>query len=84
MFVHAKNGRLGRQCALQDRQPALAEVAEPGVVRAALCVVVMRYHGDVKAQNAQQVKAVQPVRVSADLVHLVDGQRPVSHRGGCG
>ncbi len=46
----------------------------------------MRYHRDLQPQHAEQVKSLQPVWLSADLVDLVDrhGHEPGRRRGGRG
>ena len=64
----------GRQGALEDPQAPLAHVAEPGVVGAALGVVVVR--DDRRAQAGRRPSRSRPAsqcRVVADLVDLVDG-----------
>ena len=59
-------------------QPPTADVAEAGVVRAALAVVVVRDDRAPPAQDpAHQPDPRLPAGVLADLVDLVDGQRPV-------
>ena len=70
--IDAQHEVTRRQLLLQQSQAALAEVAEAGVVRAALGVVVVGDDRGVQAQVGQQVQAGQPGRVRADLVDLVD------------
>ena len=71
---------------LQERQPALAHVAVPGVVVAALGVVVVGHHRRPQAGLGQQVEALQPVGLLADLVHLVhrQGEGAQGDGGGAG
>ena len=71
-----------RKFALHHRQPAFAEVAVPGVVAAALGVVVVRDERDGEAERAEQVEPVQPARRAARLVDLVDRQGEPSRGGG--
>ncbi len=78
VLVDAEDEHPVGQRRLQHGEASLAEVAEPGVVVAALLVVVVRNHGDVEPDLAQDVEPVDPVRVRADLVDLVHG-----HRRGC-
>src|SRR6266853_1947441 len=81
VLVDAEHGGVFGQLALEHGQPALSEVAEPRVVRAALRIVIVRYHCDLQPQHAEQVKSLKPVRLSADLVDLVDRH---SHESGNG
>jgi len=72
------------QVGLHHRQPSLAEVAIAGVVRAALGVVEVRDQDPVYAgQLPDQVQRLDPVRVLADLVDLVDGGGVGAGRAGC-
>ena len=65
-----------RQRPFEHPQPSLAHVAEPGVVVAALGVVVVRDdRGPQTGRLAEQVEAVQPGRIRPDLVDLVDRDR---------
>ena len=73
VLVDAEYETSVRQRWLEHGQAPLAQVAEPGVVVAALGVVVVWDHRNVEANLCEHVEAVQPVRVDADLVDLVDG-----------
>ncbi len=84
VLIDAENGRARRQVCLHGRKPPLAQVAEPGVMRAAFGIVIMRDHRDRQADGSEQVQAIQPVRVGASLVDLIDGHRRQASSGGCG
>ena len=86
VLVDAEDEDVVGQVVLQDRQPALAHVAVPGVVVAALGVVVVGHDRRPQAGLGQQVEALQPVGLLADLVHLVhrQGEGPEGDGGGAG
>ena len=75
--------RLGQQ-PLHHGQPALAQVAEPGVVVAALRIVEVGDHDRVQPRRGDEIQPVEPAEVVANLVDLVDGDReaPERERGG--
>ena len=58
---------------LHRDQSSLAEIAEAGVVMAALGVVVVRDHRGVDADRREEVEPVGPERLMSALVDLVDG-----------
>ncbi len=85
MAVHAEDEDVIGQFALHRAQTALADVAEPRVVRATLVVVVVRDDRRPQARRRpEQVEAVEPSRVLAHLVDLVDRDRMDAEREGRG
>ena len=70
-----------RQSPFEAPQAPLAHVAEAGVVRAALGVVVVGDDGGAQAGGrAEEVEPVEPAGLLADLVHLVHGDRDDADR----
>ena len=70
-------------CSSSIAQPPLAEVAEPGVVGAALGVVEVRDdRGPQPGGPAEHVEPVEPARLLADLVDLVDRHRHAARGSG--
>ncbi len=80
MLVDAEHEGAVGQLPLELLQPGETEVAEAGVVVAALRVVEVGDDGDGQPERGQQVEAVQPEGVGADLVDLVDGHRGDAQR----
>ena len=75
--------RLGQQ-PLHHGQPALAQVAEAGVVVAALGVVEVGDDDRVEPGLGHEVEAFEPAGLVAHLVDLVDGHREAPEREGGG
>ena len=66
---------------LEGPQPALAHVAEAGVVGAALGVVVVGHDGGSQpGRRTQQVEPLEPGRIVTDLVDLVHRDRDDAER----
>ena len=82
VLVHAQHGGVLAELALHPGQPAFAEVAVPGVVAAALGVVVVGDDRDGEAERAEQVEPGRPVGRAACLIYLVDRQREPARGGG--
>ena len=80
VLVDAEHEAAFGQLGLEHRQTPLAQVAEPGVVIAALGIVVVRNHRHVQPDLGEDVEPVEPVRVDAHLVDLVDGNGRPSDR----
>ena len=80
VLVDAEDEASLRQFGLEHREASLAQVAEARVVVAALGVVVVRDDGDVEADLGEHVEALEPVRVGAHLVHLVDRDGDLAQR----
>ena len=80
VLVDAEHERAVGQLALEPFEPGQTEVAEAGVVVAALGVVEVGDDGDRQPDRGQQVEAVEPEGVRADLVDLVDGHRRDAQR----
>ena len=71
VFVNSENPGAVRKKSFHVLKASFAEVAEPGVVVASLCVVVVGNHDRVDADMAEQVKAVHPMRFHTAFVDLV-------------
>ena len=86
MLVDAEHEVAPGEFLLEAHEPRLAEVAEPGVVVAALGVVVVGDDGGVDADRAEEVEAALPPWFLAHLVDLVDRHRvrAEGERGGRG
>ena len=86
VLVDPEHERLVGQFPFQQRQPPLAQIAEAGVVGAALGVVVVRDHRHLEGDAGQEIEPVEPVGRRAHLVDLVHGHRepPQRERGGAG
>ena len=75
VLVDAEHPAVVGHLRLQGGQAPLAQVAEPGVVGAALGVVVVGDDRHVGTEHTEQVEPVGPHRVGADLVDLVHRAR---------
>ena len=81
VLVNAEHERALREQGLENFEPTLAQVAEPGVVGAALGVVEVRDHGGAQPGSAaEDVEPLEPLRLRTDLVDLVDRDGHESER----
>ena len=84
MLVEAEDeGAVGQQ-PFHDRKATLTEIAEPGVVMAALGIVVVRDHRHGQTERCQQIEPVEPVRIGTRLVQLVHRHGRDPERERCG
>ena len=73
-----------RQHGRHGIEPRGAHKAKTRIVGAAFGVVPMGHHHQVQAEASQQIQAVDPVRILADLVDFVYRQGETAHGQGGG